>query len=102
MADAGIRPSAFGIKSFSRQAWLVAAFLALTAGYAVLQVGFVRPYLPADSVPNLARPPVIAPSDTAALAVWRDAYRAGPGEHVTWRADPGGWARAHLGIIVQV
>src|SRR5205085_11785399 len=27
---------------------------------------------------------------------------AGPGNATTWRKDPGGWARAHLGMVVQV
>ncbi len=86
----------------SRRSWLVAGLLLLTVVYAVLQVGFVRPHLPADPRPNLARPPAISASDSTALAAWRDSYRAGPGNVMTLREDPGGWARAHLGMTIQV
>jgi hypothetical protein len=98
----GIGPWTFGLDQFSRRAWLTAALLCLTIIYAVLQVGFVRPYLPVDPRPHLARPPVIASGDGAALAAWREAHDAGPGGTPTWRTDSGGWARAHLGTVVQV
>ena len=94
---------------------VVGSLLFLTVIYAVLQVGFVRPHLPADPAPNLARPPLITtdnspptsgealrPSPVQALSAWRDAYRAGPAPVAVWKQDPGGWARAHLGMIVQV
>jgi hypothetical protein len=76
----------------------------------VLQVGFVRPHLPADPTPNLARPPLISldssgasrASSEQALASWRDTYRAGLPRTAVWKQDPAGWARAHLGMIVQV
>jgi len=65
-------------------------------------VGFVRPHLPADPTPNLARPPLISIDNPAALAAWRDGYRAGPPRAEVWKENPAGWARAHLGMIVQV
>jgi eukaryotic-like serine/threonine-protein kinase len=82
--------------------WVTASLLFLTVVYTVLQVGLVRPHLPADPRPNLARPPVISQSAPAALDAWRDVYRAGPAKTATWRQDPSGWARAHLGMTVQV
>jgi predicted Ser/Thr protein kinase len=90
----GIRHSTSGI--------VTAALLVLTVIYTVLQVGFVRPHLPADPTPNLARPPNISLDNPAELAEWRDAYRAGPGSESVWKTDPAGWARAHLGMVVQV
>jgi hypothetical protein len=96
------QPSAFNIQRFSRPAWLTAGLLVLTIVYAVLQVGFVRPHLTADPRPNLARPPVIAAGDRLALERWRDIQHAGPTRTATWRTDTGGWARAHLGMVVQV
>src|SRR5438128_5572530 len=98
----GIRHSTFGIKGFSRRAWLTAALLVLTVVYAVLQVGFVRPHLTADPRPNLARPPVLAPDNTPGIEAWRETQHAGPGNTPTWRSDTRGWARAHLGMVVQV
>src|SRR5260221_10420818 len=95
----GIEHSAFAV---GRRSWLTAGLLCLTIVYAVLQVGFVRPSLPVDPRPNLARPPMLAPGDTAALEAWRDTQHAGPGATPTWRANPRGWARAHLGMVVQV
>jgi eukaryotic-like serine/threonine-protein kinase len=100
-----IRHSTFGI--------FTAFLVCLTVLYAVLQVGFVRPHLPADPTPNLARPPIIsldnstpgpAPrlSSGQALADWRDAYRAGPPQARVWKENPTGWARAHLGMVVQI
>jgi tRNA A-37 threonylcarbamoyl transferase component Bud32 len=82
--------------------FVVASLLLLTVVYAVLQVGFVRPRLPADAPPNLARPPLISLDNPAALPAWREAYRAGPPPASAWRENPAGWARAHLGMIVQV
>ena len=84
------------------------SLLVLTVVYAVLQVGFVRPHLPADPAPNLARPPLISidnpdvPLPEQALSAWRDDYRAGPPRASVWKENPAGWARAHLGMIVQV
>ena len=95
----GIRHSTFAI---GRRSWLTAALLLLTVVYAVLQVGFVRPHLPADLRLNLARPPALAPGDTPALEAWRQSQHAGPGTTPVWRTDSRGWARAHLGMVVQV
>ena len=81
---------------------VVGSVLLLTIVYAVLQVGFVRPHLPAGAPPNLARPPHISLDNPAALSSWRDAYRAGPPAADVWRDDPAGWARTHLGMVVQV
>jgi hypothetical protein len=92
---------------------VVVSLLLLTVVYAVLQVGLVRPHLPADAAPNLARPPLIShdssraatqagPPAAAVLSAWRDDYRAGPPAAAVWRDNPAGWARAHLGMIVQV
>ena len=85
-----------------RSTLVVAALLLLTIVYAVLQVGFVRPHLPAGAAPNLARPPHISVDNPSALAAWRDAYRAGPPEAMAWKSDRAGWARTHLGMVVQV
>jgi eukaryotic-like serine/threonine-protein kinase len=90
------------VQQFQRKTWITAALLVLTVVYAVLQVGFVRPYLPIDLGPNLARPPVLAPGDTRGVETWRDRQHAGPGHTPTWRADTSGWARAHLGMVIQV
>ena len=86
---------------FPRRLWLTGALVVLTAIYAVLQVGAVRPYLPADPSPNLARPPAIE-AGGAELPAWREAYRAGPGDAPVWKTDTKRWAQAHLGMIVQV
>ena len=90
-----------GIEGISRRAGITASLLILTAVYAVLQVGGVRPHLPADPRPNLARPPAIAATSTE-LPAWRGAYRAGPGDAPVWKTDTRRWAQAHLGMIVQV
>ena len=90
-----------GIEGITRRAWFTAGLLVLTAVYAVLQVGAVRPHLPADPRPNLARPPAIEATSTE-LPVWRAAYRAGPGDTPVWKTDTRRWAQAHLGMIVQV
>ncbi len=92
MIHAGSRHSPF----------VVASLLLLTVVYAVLQVGFVRPHLPAGAAPNLARPPVIPTDDPAALSDWRDSYRAGPPQAAAWKDSPAGWVRTHLGMVVQV
>src|SRR5437588_8383458 len=89
-------------KVMPRASWLTAGALGLTVIYAILQVGFVRPYLPADPMPNMARPPMTAGASAAALADWRAGYHAGLPKTPTWVATPGGWARANLGMIVQV
>ena len=86
----------------SSHLWVTIALVLLTVVYAALQIGCVRPYLPADSRPNLARPPLIAAGDSPAIEQWRDAYHAGPGSTPMWRTDTGGWARAHLGMVVQL
>ena len=82
--------------------WVTSALVFLTVVYAVLQIGWVRPYLPADPTPNLARPPVAAAATPAALDAWRDRYHAGPGTTPVWKIDRSRWARAHLGMIVQI
>ena len=85
-----------------RSTLVVGALLLLTVVYAVLQVGFVRPHLPSGMPPNIARPPLISPDNPADLAAWRDGYRAGPPAADVWKQDTGGWARTHLGMVVQV
>jgi eukaryotic-like serine/threonine-protein kinase len=95
----GSRQPAFAI---SRRSWVTAALLVLTIVYAVLQVGFVRPYLSSNLRLNLARPTAPAPDGTPGLEAWRDKQHAGPGTTPVWREDTRGWARAHLGMVVQV
>ena len=95
----GIRHSTFVI---DRRSWITAALLFLTIIYAVLQVGFVRPHLPAETRLNLARPPALAADDSAGLAAWREAHHAGPGSAPVWRTDTAAWAQSHLGMVVQV
>jgi eukaryotic-like serine/threonine-protein kinase len=95
----GIRHSPFAI---DRRSWVIAALLLLTIVYAILQVGVVRPYLSADTRMNLARPPALDAGNGAALAAWRASHHAGPGTIPVWRTDTRGWARAHLGMVVQV
>jgi tRNA A-37 threonylcarbamoyl transferase component Bud32 len=85
-----------------RSTLVVGALLLLTVVYAVVQVGFVRPHLPAGGPPNLARPPHISLDHPAALSAWRDAYRAGPPAAEAWKDDTAGWAMTHLGMVVQV
>ena len=85
-----------------RQPLVVGSLLLLTVVYAVLQVGLVRPHLPSGAAPNLARPPLISTGNPTELAAWRDAYRAGPPAAEAWKDDPAGWARTHLGMVVQV
>ena len=91
----GIRHSTFVI---DRRSWITAALLFLTIIYAVLQVGFVRPHLPAETRLNLARPPALAADDSAGLAAWREAHHAGPGSAPVWRTDTAAWAQSHLEI----
>jgi eukaryotic-like serine/threonine-protein kinase len=97
-----VQHSAFEVQRLAPNAWLTGALLFLTVIYAVLQVGFVRPYLPADTRLNLARPPALAAGDVTGLEAWRDAQHAGPGTTPVWRTDPRAWAQAHLGMVVQV
>src|SRR5437764_10027210 len=82
--------------------WITAVLVVLTVVYGVLQIGWVRPHLPANPTPNLARAPVSAAATPAALAAWRDRYHAGPGTIQVWKTEPSAWARAHLGMIVQL
>jgi len=82
--------------------WITAALILLTVIYAVLQIGFVRPYLPADPTPNLERPPASAAAAPDVVEAWRARYHAGPGPIRVSEAQPGPWARAHLGMIVQI
>ncbi len=89
--------------SARRFTWIVIAILALTGVYAVLQVGFVRPYLsPAEPSAVAAR----TPADAAGrLEAWREEYRSGArlARAPFWRTDQrGAWARRHLGMTVQV
>ena len=86
---------------FPPHLWITAVLVLLTVVYAVLQIGWVRPYLPADPTPNLARPPASAVAP-AAIEAWRQRYHAGPGTTPVWKIEPGCWARAHLGMVVQI
>src|SRR5919106_7093794 len=78
-----------GFENAPKSAFVVAAVLALTVVYAILQIGFVRPYLPADTPPNLARPPVSAGASGEALRAWRAEYHSGPGQKAHGPTDPG-------------
>src|ERR1041385_5116491 len=98
MTNGSLSPS----RSTTTTSAITALVLALAVVYGVLQVAFVRPYLPADSVPNMARAPIAAGQSPEALAAWRAAYHAGLPKTPTWSVDPGGWARAHLGMTIQV
>ena len=98
MADPRERVDLGGVP---RRLWLTGALVVLTALYAVLQIGAVRPHLPADPRPNLARPPAVE-ATSAELPEWREAYRAGPRDTSVWKSDTRRWAQAHLGMIVQV
>jgi hypothetical protein len=90
------------LERFPPHLWITAALVALTVVYASLQIGWVRPHLPADPTPNLARPPAAAAASPAAVDAWRVRYHAGPGSVDVWRIDRARWARAHLGMIVQI
>ena len=86
MPNAAFEPSTFGIRLDA--AWLTAGLLILTIIYAVLQVGFVRPYLSADTRPNLARPPALARRRRRRRSTaWRDGAARRPGHTPTWRTD---------------
>src|SRR5688500_670119 len=91
-----------GLDNAPTSAYVVAVVLVLTLIYSALQVGLVRPYLPADPKPNLARAPASAGVSLEAAAEWRDQYHAERTEATRWGGDRRGWARAHLGMIVQV
>src|SRR3972149_3396633 len=86
-----------------RFSWIVGVVLALSLGYAILEVGFVRPYLPTtEIVPVVARAPR---DDVHQLDSWRDTYRSAvklSGEPVWRSAEKADWARRHLGMTVQV
>ena len=56
-----------GFNSVPRSALAVGVVLFLTVSYSVLQIGFVRPYLPSDASRNLARPPAAAAEAPDAL-----------------------------------
>jgi serine/threonine-protein kinase len=87
---------------FPPHLWVTAGLVLLTVVYAVLQIGWVRPHLPATPAPNLARPPATAAASPAAMDAWRERYHAGPGAIPVWRTQRSAWARAHLGMVVQV
>ena len=98
-----------GFDNVPRSAIVVAAILALTVLYSVLQVGWVRPNLPAGMGPNLPRPPASAAQSDGTIAAWREAYWRGPGH--TLLAVPAAtasttpkptWASTHAGMIVQI
>ena len=118
------------LKGINRFTWCVIAILALTFVYAILQVGFVRPYLPpaggmasppatdcARALPTIPRPPAVDPESgtntTVCLATWRAAYANGEllADEPIWATDEHGrtrkdtraeWARRHAGMIVQI
>jgi hypothetical protein len=102
LSRSDIQTPSFSVRRLSRSAWITAALLGLTVVYAVLQVGFVRPYLSADIRLNLARPPAVAPGEIPNLETWRDGQHDGPETTPVWRENTRGWARAHLGMVVQV
>ena len=58
---------------FPPHLWITTFLILLTVVYAVLQIGFVRPHLPADPAPSLARPPASAATAEGAAA-WRERY----------------------------
>ncbi|MBA3298018.1 MAG: hypothetical protein H0U19_13900, partial [Acidobacteria bacterium] len=96
------RVTRLGFDNAPGSAFVVAAILAVTVLYSILQIGFVRPYLPADPRPNLARPAASAAAGGAALVDWRVRYHSGLPERPMWAQEPGAWAHAHLGMIVQI
>lgn len=96
------RTPGLGFDNAPRSAFVVAAILAVTVLYSILQIGFVRPYLPVDPTPNLARAPAAAAAGAPALAHWRARYHAGLQSRPMWSQDPTEWAHAHLGMIVQI
>lgn len=85
-----------------RYTYIVAGVLVLTLFYSIVQVGFVRPYLPAEMAVNLARPGINASGEAALFENWRSAYWLGPSDDAGWRGDRADWARAHLGMVVRL
>jgi hypothetical protein len=96
------RPVSPGPNTPPKSALAVAALLLITLIYSIIQIGFVRPYLAPEDNPNLARPAATAAASDAGLASWRGSYWAGPGDVPGWTNDAGGWARAHLTMIVHL
>lgn len=94
-----------GFDNVPRSAVVVAAILALTVLYAVLQIGAVRPSLPAGAPPNLARAPAAAAQSVDAIAAWRASYysslRSGFRTPDRTAADRT-WTQTHAGMIVQI
>src|SRR5829696_433164 len=95
-------PAGLGFDNAPRSAFVVAAILAVTVLYSILQIGFVRPHLPPDPAPNLARPPATAASGGDALREWRTYYHARLSGERGWKGTPSAWARAHAGMIIQI
>jgi len=95
-------PAGLGFDNAPRSAYVVAAVLALTVLYSILQIGFVRPYLPADPGPNLARPPAATAAGRDTLQEWRAQYHDGLSGKPAWQGSPSVWARMHAGAIVQI
>jgi eukaryotic-like serine/threonine-protein kinase len=90
--------------SARRFTWIVILVVALSLLYAVLEVGFVRPYLSPFYKPGIvaARPPTDAANRPQE---WRDEYRGRAELSPTpvWRSNQKAqWARRHVGSIVQV
>ena len=99
-----LRHPAFAIRALTVASWLTAGLLVLTVVYAVLQVGFVRPHLPADpdAEPRAAAGRSTA-GDGAALAAWRDGVSRGPGRRPVWQDRHAAAGRGRTsGMIVQV
>ena len=95
-------PAGLGFDNAPRSAFVVAAILAVTVLYSILQIGFVRPHLPPDPAPNLARPPAAAAAGGVALREWRTDYHARLSGEPAWEGAPSAWARAHAGMIIQI
>ncbi|CAN5750750.1 hypothetical protein BH18ACI5_BH18ACI5_02980 [soil metagenome] len=96
-------PAGLGFDNAPRSAYIVAAVLFLTVAYSVLQIGFVRPYLPAEATSSITRPPSAVASGSSLAGDWRSRYHGNGLMRVPgWKADPGGWGRAHGGMIVQI
>jgi hypothetical protein len=95
-------PAGLGFDNAPRSAYVVGAVLALTVLYSILQIGFVRPYLPPHPGPNLARPPAAAASGGDALREWRAEYHNALTGKPAWQGTPSAWARTHAGAIVQI
>ena len=93
-----------GFNTVPKSALAVAAILALTVLYAVLQVAVVRPNMPPGMGPGIARPPATAGISAEALATWRQAYREGDSALKGFTTsgnttDPQSWASRHVGIV---